>query len=153
MFQFPRLASAPLRGWRRCTPPGCPIRKSADQRSFASPRGLSQLITSFIASVSQGIRHSPFSVSYLTRTAYIFVNAMQLILSAVVFLSSSSEFEIVSSPHLPMRGVFALCSVRRDAASEAAHYPTLNSFCYSVCQHVKYRAAYASYKDARLSGE
>ena len=141
MFQFPRLASAPLRGWRRCTPPGCPIRKSADQRSFASPRGLSQLITSFIASVSQGIRHSPFSVSYLTRTAYIFVNAMQLILSAVVFLSSSSEFEIVYSPHLAMRGVFALCSVRRDAASEAAHYPTLNSFCYSVCQHVKYRAA------------
>ena len=28
---------------------GCPIRKSPDQRSFASTRGLSQLITSFIA--------------------------------------------------------------------------------------------------------
>ena len=39
--------------------PGCPIRKSAGQRVFAPRRGLSQLITSFIASVSQGIRHAP----------------------------------------------------------------------------------------------
>ena len=38
---------------------GCPIRKSAHQRSFAPTRGLSQLITSFIASVSQGIHHAP----------------------------------------------------------------------------------------------
>ena len=34
---------------------GCPIRKSPDQRLFAPPRSLSQLITSFIASESQGI--------------------------------------------------------------------------------------------------
>ena len=40
--------------------PGCPIRKSAGQGSFAPNRGLSQLITSFIASVSLGIRHTPF---------------------------------------------------------------------------------------------
>ena len=40
--------------------PGCPIRKSAGQGSFAPNRGLSQLITSFIASESQGIRHAPF---------------------------------------------------------------------------------------------
>ncbi len=33
--------------------------KSADQRSFAPTRSLSQLITSFIASESQGIRHVP----------------------------------------------------------------------------------------------
>ncbi len=39
--------------------PGCPIRKSAGQGLFAPNRGLSQLITSFIASVSQGIRHAP----------------------------------------------------------------------------------------------
>ena len=38
---------------------GCPIRRSADQRSFAPPRGFSQLISSFIASESQGIRHAP----------------------------------------------------------------------------------------------
>ena len=42
---------------------GCPIRKSADQWSFAPTRGLSQLITSFIASVSQGIHLAPLSTS------------------------------------------------------------------------------------------
>ena len=34
---------------------GCPIRKSTDQGLFAPPRSLSQLITSFVASESQGI--------------------------------------------------------------------------------------------------
>ena len=38
---------------------GCPIRKSTDRGMFAPPRSLSQLITSFIASESQGIRHTP----------------------------------------------------------------------------------------------
>ena len=60
MFQFPRLASHPM---MRCPPferTGCPIRKSAGHRPFAPYRGLSQLITSFIASVSQGIRPAPF---------------------------------------------------------------------------------------------
>ena len=40
---------------------GFPIRKSPDQVVFADPRGLSQLITSFLASMSQGIHPSPFS--------------------------------------------------------------------------------------------
>ncbi len=39
---------------------GCPIRRSAGQGSFAPHRGFSQLIASFVASVSQGIRHAPF---------------------------------------------------------------------------------------------
>ena len=39
---------------------GFPIRKSTDQVMFANPRGLSQLITSFIASESQGIPRIPF---------------------------------------------------------------------------------------------
>ena len=59
MFQFPALASC----YARCHPfrmTGCPIRKSSDQRLFAPTRSLSQLITSFIASESQGIRHAPF---------------------------------------------------------------------------------------------
>ena len=34
---------------------GCPIRKSPDHGLFAPPRSLSQLITSFLASESQGI--------------------------------------------------------------------------------------------------
>ena len=43
------------------TTSGYPIRKSPDQSSFAAPRGLSQLITSFIACRHQGIHSVPFS--------------------------------------------------------------------------------------------
>lgn len=41
---------------------GLPIRKSADYIVFANTRSLSQLITSFIASQSQGIHHAPFLI-------------------------------------------------------------------------------------------
>ena len=58
MFQFSRFATCITHDTIEMV--GCPIRKSADQRSFAPSRGLSQLITSFIASMSQGIRHAPF---------------------------------------------------------------------------------------------
>ena len=46
--------------YRSIAPVGFPIQRSADQRSFASPRGLSQLITSFFGSQCQGIRPAPF---------------------------------------------------------------------------------------------
>ena len=52
----------PLPAYRRVTgslPPGCPIRKSTDYGIFAPLRGLSQLVTSFFASESQGIPHAP----------------------------------------------------------------------------------------------
>ena len=39
--------------------PGCPIRISADRSVCARPRSFSQLITSFIASESLGIPHTP----------------------------------------------------------------------------------------------
>ena len=55
-FSSPR--SPPIKGYHAFNMVGCPIRKSSDQRSFAPPRSLSQLITSFFASESQGIRHS-----------------------------------------------------------------------------------------------
>ena len=60
MFQFPGFAPRMAR-CREVVPAGCPIRKSAYHRIFAPPRGLSQLVTSFIASESQGILHVPFS--------------------------------------------------------------------------------------------
>ena len=62
MFQFPALASC-IAGCHPFRMTGCPIRRSADRRSFAPPRGFSQLITSFVASESQGIRHAPFPTS------------------------------------------------------------------------------------------
>ena len=63
MFQFPALASLALAGMPAIRQAGCPIRKSADQGLFAPTRGLSQLITSFIASVSLGIHHAPLYTS------------------------------------------------------------------------------------------
>ncbi len=39
--------------------PGFPIQKSTDQSLFAAPHGLSQRITSFIASQRQGIHQMP----------------------------------------------------------------------------------------------
>ena len=42
----------PLGGMAGSLPPGCPIRKSAGLRVFAPLRGLSQLVTSFLASES-----------------------------------------------------------------------------------------------------
>ena len=44
--------------WSVLSNPGYPIRKSTGQSVFAAIRCLSQLITSFIASESQGILHT-----------------------------------------------------------------------------------------------
>ena len=52
--------------------PGCPIRTSADQWLFAPPRGFSQLITSFVASESQGILHTPLVTSLVILLVCIF---------------------------------------------------------------------------------
>ena len=71
---------------------GCPIRKSLDQRLFAPTQGLSQLITSFIASVSQGIRHAPF----LTFFAFYVITYKECS-SYFQLLCDSKEFEVFSS--------------------------------------------------------
>ena len=62
MFQFPAFAC--LTAWYVFNIPGCPIRKSADERLFAPTRSLSQLITSFIASESLGIHHTPLIIYF-----------------------------------------------------------------------------------------
>ena len=46
---------------------GCPIRRSRDQRSLASPPGFSQRAASFIASQCQGIHQMPFNSRSITR--------------------------------------------------------------------------------------
>ncbi len=58
-FRSPGLPGAMRRAARRAA--GCPIRKSVLTRVFAPGHGLSQLVTSFFASESQGILHVPFS--------------------------------------------------------------------------------------------
>ena len=64
MFQFPGFA--PALQVPESLPAGCPIRRSTDQGIFAPPRGLSQLVTSFVASESQGILHVPLSPFSMT---------------------------------------------------------------------------------------
>ena len=44
---------------------GCPIRKSADHSSYATPHSLSQLYTSFIASACLGIHRVPLYASFI----------------------------------------------------------------------------------------
>ena len=84
MFQFPGFALKPLciQGKSTCLTPlmittsqsedpdllttaefqvGFPIRTSMDQSLFPAPHGLTQGITSFIASYCQGIHQTPFS--------------------------------------------------------------------------------------------
>jgi hypothetical protein len=80
-FSSPR--SPTLKVYMSFTHVGCPIRKSPDHRVFAPPQRLSQLITSFIASESQGIRHAPlltfcfidthFAPRDVSRVLYIFL--------------------------------------------------------------------------------
>jgi hypothetical protein len=62
MVHFPGLATPPyVFRWRARGLPsrGCPIRKSPGRSLFAAYRGLSQLTTSFIAVLRQGIHRTP----------------------------------------------------------------------------------------------
>ena len=62
MVHFPGLTSPPYEfGWRSRGLPsrGCPIRRSSGQSLFAAHRSLSQLTTSFIAGLRQGIHRTP----------------------------------------------------------------------------------------------
>ena len=63
MFQFPGFPLITYGfsyQWLEFVQPGFPIQKSSDQRIFAPPRRLSQLITSFFGSQCQGIHHTLF---------------------------------------------------------------------------------------------
>ena len=66
MFHFPAFAHSPMNSAEitRFTLVGCPIRKSPDRSLLAAPRSLSQLSTSFIASLSP--RHPPCALRSLT---------------------------------------------------------------------------------------
>ena len=75
--------------------PGCPIRKSADQRPFAPPRGLSQLITSFVACESLGIRHTPFST--FARTELAFASSVDYTFS---FLFTTSYYFVLHTSYI-----------------------------------------------------
>ena len=98
MFQFPTFAS--LTEWQAFSLPGCPIRISRDQGLFAPPPGFSQLITSFVASESQGIHRLPLLTFCITDTGSFFIakieNRVGLIyLQLALFFSLLYFFEVV----------------------------------------------------------
>ena len=99
-------------------PPGCPIRKSADQRVFAPPRGLSQLVTSFFASESQGIPHTPLSSLFFrldTRSSAVFDYSCLILCSFItlVCFSSCDLAACLNSLPLSLRGAWPpLAAVR-----------------------------------------
>jgi hypothetical protein len=62
---------------------GCPIRTSADHRMCASPRSFSQLTTSFFASESLGILHTPF---------FTFLSMLLLFAQLLTLLNLSKNF-------------------------------------------------------------
>lgn len=59
-----QVRSSPYGGCHVFNMTGCPIRKSADHIVCANTHSLSQLITSFFASESLGIHHTPLISSY-----------------------------------------------------------------------------------------
>lgn len=84
---------------RRCLP-GFPIRTSTDQRLFAAPRSLSQLITPFVACPYQGIHHKPYqcltpTILHMPRQREIFAgsglyNLMWVVYTACAFALACS---------------------------------------------------------------
>ncbi len=86
MFQFPTFAFH-LHGisvnWRM----GCPIRVSADWFVFANTRSLSQLVTPFFASESQGILRTPL-VTFFWESSFWFFSYSLLVLSYFLWFDS-----------------------------------------------------------------
>ena len=60
-----------VRGWHIFNVPGCPIRTSWDQSLFAATPSFSQLVTSFFASGSLGIRRTPLDTSRIRTTSLL----------------------------------------------------------------------------------
>src|SRR6185312_12822868 len=97
MFQFSGFAT--ITGQYTFSILGCPIRKSLDQCVFATPQSLSQLITSFIASKSRGILHTPlvtFFVCAYTRNFFILATALKGVKSVSRDLLSVKIVSLVS---------------------------------------------------------
>ena len=73
---------------------GCPIRKSVLKRVFAPGHGLSQLVTSFVASESQGILHVPFSPFCMSLKKSCLVTLRLSVFSLACFASASNLHRI-----------------------------------------------------------
>ena len=99
MFQFRGLAH--LSVCQAFCLTGCPIQKSPDQILFANPRSFSQLTTSFFASKSLGIPHTPlytflFSTTniYIPLCRYLISSSMSMNFDRLLYLDRESNIEV-----------------------------------------------------------
>ena len=126
MFQFTGFPSwlTPERYVFNIT--GCPIRTSADQCSFATPRSFSQLTTSFIVSESLGIHHTLLFYFLFLFTFFIstlFYSRVRhsnppCFLSAHLSIHQTSAFQIFMTSFPPVKELF----------TNLTHYLSRNSF-------------------------
>ena len=107
-----------------------------DQRIFAPTHGLSQLITSFIASVSQGIRHAPLTT---------FANELISQFAHTI----SCNFEIITQFLKTKSSLLTVLCVNMSKIS--VRIPRLRRFRYRV--EVRIDCAYAASILSHLSGE
>ena len=78
---------------------GCPIRKFPDQSVLPAPRDLSQVTTSFIASVCQGIHREPF-VAWPINLSNAYRRWKQiLMLSSSTFASDKNKIKLWFARH------------------------------------------------------
>ena len=114
MFQFPPFAFH-ISGMPALWPAGCPIRRFRGQGIFAPNPDFSQLITSFFASVSQGIRHAPLSTFSPCNRHYPSTESRrQLILSAVISCLMTMHIFIYAQPGILLLQFFVLCQYVKD---------------------------------------
>ena len=99
MFQFRGLAHLAVCQVFYLT--GCPIQISPDRISFANPRSFSQLTTSFFASKSLGIPHTPlytflFSTTdtYIPLCRYLISSSMSMNFDRLLYLDRESNIEV-----------------------------------------------------------
>ena len=103
MFQFPTFASY-FHRISRLLAMGCPIRVSADWFVFANTRSLSQLVTPFFASESQGILRTPL-VTFFWESSFWFFFYSLLVLSyflwfdSLIFPNMPKNFKRDASPN------------------------------------------------------
>ena len=90
MFQFSGFAS--LSGYYVFNIVGCPIRISTDQFVCANPRSFSQLITSFFASESLGIPHTPLFCLLYYFCVYYYTQSVLSTLLLFSYLNMSMNF-------------------------------------------------------------
>src|SRR5258708_7915526 len=96
MFQFP--GSAHLAVYHAFSMVGCPIRTPADQFLFADPRSFSQLTTSFFASESLGIPHTPFLTSLFDSPNVLVARDIFISTFLLLFLYYFSSMSMNSLP-------------------------------------------------------